>query len=106
MASISEMIVEQTVMSRSAFVNFRRFSAGADVVVVSDIVLSRRLDVRVAESVVGVGDGSRSGEFFFDAFADVGVGGSTMTTGSSVGVSSFDSDVMLLFVDESSTSGG
>ena len=93
-------------MSRSAFVNFRRFSAGADVAVVSDVALSRRRDVRVAESVgVGGGDGSRSGEFFFDAFVDVG--GSTSTvTGSSVGVSSFDNDVMLWFVDESSTSGG
>ena len=92
-------------MSRSTFVNFRRFSAGAEVAVVSDVT-SRRREVRVAESVVGVGDGSRSlstGELFLDDFVDAD--GSTALE-SSVGMSSFDVDVMLLFVDESSTSGG
>lgn len=69
MASISEMIVEQTVMSLSALVNLRRFSGGGGVDGVVDE--SPRRDARVvnvsfslgfgdAATGVGGGDASRS----------------------------------------------
>ena len=103
------MMVEQTVMSRSAFVNFRRFSGGAEDVVVD--VPVRRVDRVEDVSLLfgdwgGNGDWSLSlsaGDVFLDwatEFCDV----SSLT--SNLEALSLVLDVELLLVDESSVSGG
>jgi len=79
MASISEMIVEQTVMSRSTFVNFRRFSGGAVDGVEVPVRRVERVDDAVASFDLGEGaaggvggDTSLSlstGDDFFDDFS-------------------------------------
>ena len=54
-------MVEQTVMSRSAFVNFRRFSGGADDVVLTVDVPVRRVD-RVEDVSLLFGDWGGGGD--------------------------------------------
>jgi len=124
MASISEMIVEQTVMSRSALVNLRRFSGGGGGVDVFVVDESPRRDERVvdvsfslgfgdAATGGGGGDASRSlstGDDFFDGATEFAV--DVLTACGSSFVSSFPPltsllfDTMLLLVEESSVSGG
>ena len=125
MASISEIIVEQTVMSLSALVSLRRFSGGGGVDVVEGVVNeSPRRDARVvdvsfslgfgdAATGGGGGDASRSlstGDDFFDGATEFVV--DVLIVGGSSFVSSFPPltsllfDTMLLLVEESSVSGG